>query len=54
MSVVVGRLRKASSQNSLMLTLLSNNVVRGAAGGAVLTAELMFAERCFKQNISSF
>ncbi|MGC8577647.1 MAG: aspartate-semialdehyde dehydrogenase [Thermoproteota archaeon] len=44
MSVVVGRLRKANSQNSLMLTLLSNNVVRGAGGGAVLTAELMFAE----------
>ncbi|MEM0077347.1 MAG: aspartate-semialdehyde dehydrogenase [Thermoproteota archaeon] len=45
MSVVVGRLRKASSRNSLMLTLLSNNVVRGAGGGAVLTAELMFAEK---------
>jgi aspartate-semialdehyde dehydrogenase len=44
MSVVVGRLRKASSKNSLMLTLLSNNIVRGAAGGAVLLAELMFVE----------
>jgi len=41
MSVVVGRLRGSSSPNSFMFTLLSNNTIRGAAGGSILLAELM-------------
>lgn len=41
MSVVVGRVRKGRSNNSIMLTMLSHNTIRGAAGSTVLTAELM-------------
>jgi len=40
MSVVVGRVRKGKLQNSLKFLVLSHNLIRGAAGGAVLTAEL--------------
>ncbi len=41
MSVVVGRVRKGIDDSSVLLTLLSHNTVRGAAGTAILTSELM-------------
>lgn len=41
MSVVVGRVRRGIGDNSVQLTLLSHNTIRGAAGTAILTAELM-------------
>lgn len=41
MSVVVGRVRNGIDDKSLQLTLLSHNTIRGAAGDAILTAELM-------------
>lgn len=40
MSVVVGRVRQGKLRNSVNLLVLSHNLIRGAAGGAVLTAEL--------------
>nr|HDO81402.1 aspartate-semialdehyde dehydrogenase [Candidatus Bathyarchaeota archaeon] len=43
MSVSVGRIRRGSEPNTLMLTLLSHNTIRGAAGAVVLNAELMLA-----------
>jgi aspartate-semialdehyde dehydrogenase len=44
MSVVVGRVRSGTDDQSLQLTLLSHNTIRGAAGTAILTAELMERE----------
>jgi aspartate-semialdehyde dehydrogenase len=44
MSVTVGRLRNGIDERSLQLTLLSHNTIRGAAGTAILTAELMQKE----------
>src|SRR5229473_2316427 len=44
MSVVVGRVRNGIDEKSLQLTLLSHNTIRGAAGTAILTAELMERE----------
>ena len=44
MSVVVGRVRNGIDSKSLQLTLLSHNTIRGAAGTAILTAELMERE----------
>lgn len=44
MSVVVGRVRSGIDARSLQLTLLSHNTIRGAAGNAILTAELMDRE----------
>jgi aspartate-semialdehyde dehydrogenase len=44
MSVVVGRVRNGIDERSLQLTLLSHNTIRGAAGTAILTAELMKRE----------
>ncbi len=44
MSVVVGRLRRGMDERSILLTLLSHNTVRGAAGTAILTSELMRSE----------
>jgi aspartate-semialdehyde dehydrogenase len=41
MSVVVGRVRAGVDDHSIRLTLLSHNTIRGAAGNAILTAELM-------------
>ena len=41
MSVTVGRVRNGIDGNSLQLTLLAHNTIRGAAGTAILTAELM-------------
>ena len=40
MRIVVGRVRRGLDDRSLRLTLLSHNAVRGAAGSAILTAEL--------------
>lgn len=44
MSVVVGRVRNGVDERSIQLTLLSHNTIRGAAGTAILTAELMESE----------
>jgi aspartate-semialdehyde dehydrogenase len=44
MSVVVGRVRKGLDENSLQLTILSHNTVRGAAGNAILIAELLLEQ----------
>jgi aspartate-semialdehyde dehydrogenase len=41
MSVVVGRIRRGLGPNSIRLTFLSHNTIRGAAGSTILTAELM-------------
>jgi len=41
MSVTVGRVRPGIDDRSIQLTLLSHNTVRGAAGTAILTSELM-------------
>ncbi len=43
MSVVVGRIRK-SNVSDLKLTLLVHNTIRGAAGAAILNAELLQAK----------
>jgi aspartate-semialdehyde dehydrogenase len=42
MSTVVGRVRRGLDDHSLRFTLLSHNTVRGAAGNAILTAELIY------------
>jgi aspartate-semialdehyde dehydrogenase len=42
MSAVVGRIRKGLDSHSGRLTLLSHNLIRGAAGSTILTAELMY------------
>lgn len=44
MAVTVGRVRNGIDRRSLQLTLLSHNTIRGAAGTAILTAELMERE----------
>ncbi|MGD0329256.1 MAG: aspartate-semialdehyde dehydrogenase [Nitrososphaeria archaeon] len=41
MSVVIGRVRRGLDSRSLQYTLLSHNTIRGAAGNAILTAELL-------------
>ncbi len=41
MPVVVGRVRRGDKKNSLLYTLLVHNTIRGAAGCAVLLAELL-------------
>ncbi|MCS6788449.1 MAG: aspartate-semialdehyde dehydrogenase [Aigarchaeota archaeon] len=43
MPVFVGRLRRGSRERTLRFVSLSNNLVRGAAGIAILTAELLHA-----------
>ncbi|MEM1953965.1 MAG: aspartate-semialdehyde dehydrogenase [Nitrososphaerota archaeon] len=43
MVVHVGRLRKGSSERTVKFVSLTNNLVRGAAGIAILTAELLKA-----------
>jgi aspartate-semialdehyde dehydrogenase len=44
MSVAVGRVRRGPSERSLMFVALGHNLVRGAAGSALLLAELLAAE----------
>ncbi len=43
MSVTVGRIRQGFDENTLLLTLISHNTIRGAAGAVVLNAELLCA-----------
>ncbi len=42
MATVVGRIRNGNGNRVLQYHLLSHNTIRGAAGGAILTAELLF------------
>jgi aspartate-semialdehyde dehydrogenase len=44
MAVSVGRVRKCSLLD-VKMALLSHNTIRGAAGGAILCAELAVAQR---------
>lgn len=44
MSVTVGRIRQGFDEYSLLLTLVSHNTIRGAAGNAVLNAEFLYAK----------
>ena len=41
MSVVVGRVRRGPGPNSVRLSFVSHNTIRGAAGSTILLAELM-------------
>lgn len=41
MTTVVGRLRQTGGKKTLQYLLLTHNTIRGAAGGAILTAELL-------------
>jgi len=41
MSIVIGRVRRGESENVLKYFVLSHNRIRGAAGTAILTAELL-------------
>lgn len=41
MSVTVGRLRHSTDPNSIQFSVLGHNTIRGAAGGAILVAELL-------------
>jgi aspartate-semialdehyde dehydrogenase len=50
MAAVVGRVRECSLLD-LKLTLLSHNLVRGAAGAAVLNAELLAARGLLNRNL---
>ncbi|MFQ5712191.1 MAG: aspartate-semialdehyde dehydrogenase, partial [Candidatus Geothermarchaeales archaeon] len=45
MSITVGRIRRGLDEKSLRFTLLGHNTIRGAAGTALLTAELLVAEK---------
>lgn len=47
MSVVVGRVRRGLDANSVKLTFVSHNTVRGAAGSTILAAELMRSKGLF-------
>ena len=52
MAVVVGRVRECPLHD-VKLTLLSHNLVRGAAGGALLNAELLAARGFLKQRAAT-
>lgn len=45
MSVTVGRIRHSLDRKSIKLSALGHNLIRGAAGSAVLTAELAIAKK---------
>ncbi|MEM0444979.1 MAG: aspartate-semialdehyde dehydrogenase [Nitrososphaerota archaeon] len=45
MVVSVGRVRKGKRPGTVMFVSLSHNLIRGAAGSAILTAELLYALR---------
>lgn len=45
MSAVVGRVRQGKDRNSVKFFVLSHNTIRGAAGVAILTAELLHITR---------
>jgi aspartate-semialdehyde dehydrogenase len=51
MAAVVGRVRECPLLD-LKLTLLSHNLVRGAAGAALLNAELLAARGYLKSGLS--
>ena len=51
MAAVVGRVRECPLLD-VKLTLLSHNLVRGAAGAALLNAELLAAQGYLKQRSS--
>ena len=51
MAAVVGRVRECSLLD-IKLTLLSHNLVRGAAGAALLNAELLAARGCLMRRVS--
>ena len=51
MAAVVGRVRECSLLD-VKLTLLSHNLVRGAAGAALLNAELLAARGFFKSRVA--
>ena len=51
MAAVVGRVRECSLLD-IKLTLLSHNLVRGAAGAALLNAELLAARGFFKSRVA--
>ena len=44
MSTIVGRLRQGKDKRKLQYSLLTHNTIKGAAGGAILSAELMCKE----------
>ncbi len=48
MSVSVGRIREGVDEKSIRLVLLGHNTIRGAAGAALLNAELLVAKKWFK------
>jgi aspartate-semialdehyde dehydrogenase len=50
MAAVVGRVRECPLLD-VKLTLLSHNLVRGAAGAAVMNAELLAARGFFKSRV---
>jgi aspartate-semialdehyde dehydrogenase len=52
MAAVVGRVRECSLLD-LKLTLLSHNLVRGAAGAALLNAELLASRGCLMRRVSA-
>ncbi len=52
MAVVVGRIRECPLQD-VKLTLLSHNLVRGAAGAALLNAELLAARGLLKHRAAA-
>lgn len=45
MSVTVGRLRRGADRRSLLFVVVGHNTIRGAAGQAILLAELMKAKQ---------
>lgn len=45
MSVTVGRLRRGANERSLLFVAVGHNTIRGAAGQAILLAELMKAKQ---------
>jgi aspartate-semialdehyde dehydrogenase len=51
MAAVVGRVRECSLLD-VKLTLLSHNLVRGAAGAALLNAELLAARGFLKRRVA--
>ena len=53
MGVSIGRLRE-DTQYDYKFVCLSHNTVRGAAGGGLLTAELLAKKRLFRLKISKY
>jgi aspartate-semialdehyde dehydrogenase len=50
MSVVVGKVKRCDAfKYGVQLTLLVNNTILGAAGSAILNAEIFFQKSLFKR-----